>query len=260
MYFLQNEFPSIHQQKLKLLCYEFVTFFGSGYEYANKKLTDCQEHSLGNNVSHSSFLFIFCLSSFPFQGYIFTAQQNCCTGLPIYNTILELQKDSGREKKKSDFLPGWRPSATQIQEQTCSQWLQQIPSLALSQTCWITLTTLCLSFLICKMEKIIILERQRLLCVSMHADRQLMVKAIAKPCKNYNQLLIVSLDIGLVSWGLFIPQKAAPVQRLEVLHGTAHSIIQKHFARSQVTALLKSGSQQRAILLQCNFNYTTPRT
>jgi len=110
------------------------------------------------------------------------------------------------------------------------------------------------------MEKIIILERQRLLCVSMHADRQLMVKAIAKPCKNYNQLLIVSLDIGLVSWGLFIPQKAAPVQRLEVLHGTAHSIIQKHFARSQVTALLKSGSQQRAILLQCNFNYTTPRT
>lgn len=95
------------------------------------------------------------------------------------------------------------------------------------------------------------------MCVSMHADRQLMVKAIAKPCKNYNQLLIVSLDIGLVSWGLFIPQKAAPVQRLEVLHGTAHSIIQKHFARSQVTALLKSGSQQRAILLQCNFNYTT---
>lgn len=45
----------------------------------------------------------------------------------------------------------------------------------------------------------------------MHADRQLMVKVIAEPCMDDIQLLIVSLDTGLVSWGLLIPQKAAPV-------------------------------------------------
>lgn len=45
----------------------------------------------------------------------------------------------------------------------------------------------------------------------MHADRQLMVKVIAETCKNDIQTLAVSLDTALVSWGLFIPQKAASV-------------------------------------------------
>lgn len=139
-----------------------MTFFGSGYEYANEKLTDCQEHSLGNDVSHFSFLFIFCLSSFPFQDYIFTVWQNCCMELPIYNTILELQKDPGHAKKNLNFCQHGDLEQQRFKSKPAVSGYSRL-SLALSQTCWITLTTLCLSFLICKMEKKIILERQRLL-------------------------------------------------------------------------------------------------
>lgn len=94
-------------------------FFGSSYEYANEKLTDCQEHSLGNDVSNFSLFFIFCLSSFPFQDYIFPAQQNCCMELSTYNTILESWRTQTREEQ-SNYLLEWRPGATKIQEQTYS--------------------------------------------------------------------------------------------------------------------------------------------
>lgn len=89
-------------------------FFGSSYEHANEKLTDCQEHSLGNDVSNFSLFFIFCLASFPFQDCIFPAQQNCCVELSTYDTILESCRRTQTREEQSNYLLEWRPGATKF--------------------------------------------------------------------------------------------------------------------------------------------------
>lgn len=107
MHFLRTNFLQFISRDSSCFAKSLWHFFGSGYEHATEKLADCQEHSLGNDVSNFSLLFIFCLSSFPFQNGIFPVQKNCCVELSTYDTILECCRRTLTREEQSNYPLEW---------------------------------------------------------------------------------------------------------------------------------------------------------